>query len=80
MNTTAKYPITLMINDDGGVFNFQLQYSSSYFTKADVDNLIEQFKNLLQKIADTPDADIIDILGNGSIQENRHHEEMSFDF
>ena len=77
---TAKYPITLYAAEDKEAFRFRFEYRSSYFTAGDMEVLIDQFKQLLSRVAARPAAQIADL---GIVQESTSEPlagDMSFDF
>ncbi|MEO5564600.1 MAG: condensation domain-containing protein [Chitinophagaceae bacterium] len=64
LNTGAKNAITLYVMEKADSFYLRLEYSHAYFTKADIELLIAQFKSLAIDIAKNVDASIIEIMGN----------------
>ncbi len=48
----VKYPITLIANEDDGVIDFRFEYSTSYFTPADIEVIIARFKYLVSTVTE----------------------------
>ncbi len=79
-NTTYKYPITLFASEGDDAMFFRMEYSSAHFTKADIDVIIEQFKELVTKVAENIEAEVIQYIDSDFKVTSLKEEEIAFDF
>jgi len=61
--TTAKYALTLMANEVADTFYFRFEYATGRLTRKDVEMLIAQFKQLIDRIGDAPAVTINHYIG-----------------
>lgn len=80
-NTTSKYPMTLFVNEGRDAFYLRWEYLQHYFTRSDMELLVEQFIALVKTIAgdmDRPMTDYNDTRDAGKSPALR--EELIFHF
>ncbi|UII24654.1 condensation domain-containing protein [Fulvivirga maritima] len=73
----VKHPLTLFANEGGDVYHFRFEYSTAFFTQADIQTIINQFKQLVFKIADDPEKKILEYLTEEA-PSSHIEEEISF--
>ena len=59
---TNNWAITLIISEEEEVFDFCFDYSTSYFTHQDVEILVEQFKSLVNRLAENSNKKISEFI------------------
>jgi mycobactin peptide synthetase MbtE len=78
--TTSKYPITLFVYESDDSFYFNFSYLTSYFSRADVDVLIADFKSLITFISLNYNSSITDIIGHVLPEEPVMENDITFNF
>ncbi|MCW3466084.1 amino acid adenylation domain-containing protein [Chitinophaga nivalis] len=78
--TGAKNPLTLYLREHGSTFYFRLSYAHAYFTAADIDLLITQFKVLAERIAANVHARIDDMIGDAGNAAPVVESDIDFNF
>ncbi|GAA4279084.1 non-ribosomal peptide synthetase [Aquimarina mytili] len=79
-NTTYKYPITLFASEGDDAMFFRMEYSAAHFTAGDIDIIINQFKELVTKVAEDIDAEVIQYIDSEFAVTSIQEEEIAFDF
>lgn len=78
--TTSKYPLTMIANENGNTFYFRLEYATRDFTPADVELLAEQFKWLVTQIAENASAPIAAYISNNEPSSSVVDSDIVFNF
>jgi amino acid adenylation domain-containing protein len=78
--TAAKFPLSLFAVEGEEVIVFRLEYESAYFTRADIQLLITQFKSLVDTIAASPEAPIGDCISSHSPVPRPVEDAIDFNF
>jgi len=79
-NRSAKYPISLFALQSEDKFDFRFEYSTSCFTRTDMDFLIVQFKSLVERICQGLDSSLACLIGNSSPEEQPVDDDITFNF
>lgn len=80
-NSNAKYPISLYASEGTDTYDFRFEYFGNYFTKADIEVVATQFESLVEKIAENPEAKVIDIIGGtGATTTSVEEDDIAFNF
>ena len=81
-DTAAKYPLTLYAHEGPHSYQFRFEYLLSHFTQADMEVLIDQFVQLVQRVAAQPASQLIDFAPEPQNTGNQAAapEAFSFDF
>lgn len=77
-NKATKYPLSLIVSESAGVFNFRLEYAVRYFSKSDIERLAAQFRTLVITLAERPDTELIDLISNTEQSSEFIEDDISF--
>ncbi|ASZ13675.1 AMP-binding protein [Chitinophaga pendula] len=75
-----KFPLSLIITEQGNVFSFRIEYSFSYFMPADMKVLAGIFKDLIFKVSNDTNATISSFITESAIGTLLDAEDISFNF
>jgi amino acid adenylation domain-containing protein len=79
-NTVAKFPLSFFARETDATINFWVEYASAYFTKADVQLLIAQFKSVVLGVTANPAAPIREAIGSPAAAPQPVEEAITFHF
>lgn len=79
-NNTSKFPISLEGTEKDDAFSFGLGFSKAYFTKNDVQLLIQQFNDICHKVSNNLDEKIINVLGESESVDDALEMNLDFNF
>lgn len=79
-NKTYKYPITLFASEGDDAMYFRMEYSALNFTAGDIEIIIRQFQDLILKISENIDKNLIDYFDNELAVLSLDTDEINFNF
>ncbi|SHJ71364.1 non-ribosomal peptide synthetase [Aquimarina spongiae] len=79
-NKTAKYPLSLFINEEENEYRFTFEYASSVFTASDIDIIASQFRDFMTSILESVDTAIMDVIGGDHNTLESVEDDLTFNF
>jgi len=78
-SATSKYPLSLFVTERADAFQFRFEYASNYFTKADIELLVDRLRTLVERTGVDPEAPVAQVAGDPP-SSYVNEENISFNF